>query len=110
MIHRQALASKTLPPPLREVLDQTIQMVNFVEEGALIFWPLMCGSYPNVTKKAIQDILPFVSTYLCEYGFSTLLQMKRKQRNRSDVENDMRCALFTTFPWTHELSNKKKKN
>ena len=45
--------------------------------------------------------------YLCESGFSTLLQMKTKQRNRLDVENDMRCALSTTFPWTHELSKKK---
>ena len=35
MIHRHALASKTLPPPLREVLDQTIQMVNFVKKGVL---------------------------------------------------------------------------
>ena len=35
MIHRHALASKTLPPPLREVLDQTIQMVSFVKGGAL---------------------------------------------------------------------------
>ena len=30
MIHRNALASKTLPPLLHEVLDQTIQMVNFL--------------------------------------------------------------------------------
>jgi hypothetical protein len=30
MIHRQALASKTLPAPLGNVLDQTIQIVNFV--------------------------------------------------------------------------------
>ena len=35
MIHRHALASKTLPPPLREVLDQTVRMVNFVKGGAL---------------------------------------------------------------------------
>ena len=35
MIHRHALASKTLPPPLHEVLDQTIRMVNFIKRGAL---------------------------------------------------------------------------
>ncbi|XP_042213890.1 zinc finger BED domain-containing protein 5-like, partial [Homarus americanus] len=35
MIHRQALASKTLPAPLGKVLDQTIQIVNFVKGGAL---------------------------------------------------------------------------
>ena len=36
MIHCHALASKTLPPPLHEVLDQTIQMVNFVKGEALM--------------------------------------------------------------------------
>ena len=35
MIHRHSLASKTLPLPLREVLDQTFRMVNFVKGGAL---------------------------------------------------------------------------
>ena len=67
----------------------------------------MCGSYPKVAKKAIQDILPFVFTYLCKSGFSTLLQMKTKQRKKLDGENDMRCALSTTFPQIHELSKKK---
>lgn len=35
LIHRQALASKTLPTPLGKVLDQTFQIVNFVDGGAL---------------------------------------------------------------------------
>ncbi|XP_064472939.1 SCAN domain-containing protein 3-like [Ornithodoros turicata] len=35
MIHRQALASKTLPASLQEVLDLTIQIVNFVKGGVL---------------------------------------------------------------------------
>ena len=72
------------------------------------FWPLMCDSYPKVTKKTIQGILPLVSTYLCESGFSTLLQIKTKQRNRLDVKNDMRCALSNNFPLIHKLSKKKR--
>jgi hypothetical protein len=35
MIHRQALAPKTLPAPLGNVLDQTIQIVNVVKGEAL---------------------------------------------------------------------------
>ena len=79
----------------------------FNEKSITEFCPLMCDSYPKVTKKAIQGILPFVSTYLCESGFSTLLQIKTKQRNRLDIENDVRCALSNTFPRIHELSKKK---
>ena len=35
----------------------------------------------------------FSSTYLYEAGFSTLVFIKNKYRNRMSVENDMRCAL-----------------
>ena len=35
MIHRQALAAKTLPTELKEVLDDTVKMVNFVKASAL---------------------------------------------------------------------------
>ena len=79
----------------------------FNEKSITEFWPLMCDSYPKVTKKAIQGILPFVSTYLCESGFSTLLQIKTKQRNRLDVENDVRLCPFQYFSSIHELSKKK---
>ena len=73
----------------------------FNQKSITEFLPLTCNFYPKVAKKAIQDILLFVSTYLCESGFSTLLQMKTKQRNRLDVENDLRCALSNTFPRIH---------
>ena len=43
-------------------------------------------------------LLPFSSTYLCESGFSTLLHMKTKSRNRLDAEDCMRCALSSTSP------------
>ena len=35
MLHRQALASKTLPESLQKVLDQIIKIVNFIKGGAL---------------------------------------------------------------------------
>ena len=35
MIHREALASKTLPIELKETLDTVIKIVNYVKGGAL---------------------------------------------------------------------------
>ena len=35
MIHRYALASKTLPEPLLKVLDSAIKIVNFIKSGSL---------------------------------------------------------------------------
>lgn len=70
----------------------------FDEKSITEFWPLMCESYPKVSGIAICALRPFVSTYLCESGFSTLLQIKTKQRSRLDVENDLRYALSSTSP------------
>ena len=36
---------------------------------------------------------PFLTTYLCEFGFSTFLLLKNKLRNKLDVKSDLRLAL-----------------
>ena len=89
-----------------ELKDDSCARDLFNEKSITEFWPLMCNSYPKVTEKAIQGILPFVSTYLCESGFSTLLQIKTRQRNRLDVENDVRLCPFQYFSSIHELPRK----
>ena len=35
MLHRQVLASKTLPNTLQKILDEMIQIVNYIKAGAL---------------------------------------------------------------------------
>ncbi|XP_066963947.1 zinc finger BED domain-containing protein 5-like [Macrobrachium rosenbergii] len=35
LIHREALASKTLPAPLKDTLETVIRIVNYIKEGAL---------------------------------------------------------------------------
>ena len=35
IIHREALASRTMPQPLKEALDRAIRLVNFVKVSAL---------------------------------------------------------------------------
>ena len=63
----------------------------FEERSLHVFWCSMHLSYPKVSEIALR-LLPFSTTYLCESGFSTLLQIKNKTRNRLDVDPDMRCA------------------
>uniref|UniRef100_A0A0L8HAD3 HAT C-terminal dimerisation domain-containing protein n=1 Tax=Octopus bimaculoides TaxID=37653 RepID=A0A0L8HAD3_OCTBM len=75
----------------------------FDEKSNTEFWPLMCRSYPNVAEKAIRALLPFVSSYLCESGFSDLTQ----RCTRLGVENDLRCALSSSHPRISELLKKK---
>jgi len=63
----------------------------------------MMEPYPVLAKKALQSILPFVTTYLCESGFSTLVTIKTKSRNRLDAEDDMRVAMSKSIPRFHVL-------
>ena len=62
------------------------------------FWGQVSASYPRIGKQALKTLIPFSSTYLCESGFSTLLQIKTKSRNCLEVEDDMRCSLSTVVP------------
>ena len=71
------------------------------------FWFSMSNTYPLVSEIAIKALLPFPSTYLCETGFSSLLTIKTKNRNRLDVQHDLRCCLSKTEPRISQLVEKK---
>ncbi|XP_068215901.1 zinc finger BED domain-containing protein 5-like [Palaemon carinicauda] len=175
MIHRSALASKTLPASLQDVLESLIKIVNYIktkalntrlfkelckdmnadhevllfytaEQEALVrnpfcteldvssipdeiqdehldlrndssardlfkvksvtqFWCGMYQSYSKISMIALRVLVPFASTYLCEAGFSTLVNMKTKNRNRLelDVGDDMRLSLTNVRPRISKL-------
>ena len=99
-----------------ECQDEFLDLVNdssakqvYHEKLLTEFWIEMKTSYSKITEKALRVLIPFVSTYLCEAGFSTLLQIKTKQRNKLHVEDDLRCALSQTSPRIQRLSNDKQK-
>ena len=53
------------------------------------FWAKMLPIFPKISEFALKVLIPFSSTYLCESGFSSLLVIKSKTRNRLDVEADL---------------------
>ena len=53
------------------------------------FWCEQISAYPSLAMRALKVLVPFTTTYLCEIGFSALLNMKSKWRNRLDVSDDM---------------------
>ena len=71
------------------------------------FWVKMQHCYPRIGIQALNILVPFSSTYLCECGFSALLTIKSKARNRLHVQSDIRCALSTTLPDIEKLVAKK---
>ncbi|XP_045130239.1 protein FAM200A-like [Portunus trituberculatus] len=67
----------------------------------------MRGAYPQLSNNALKILTLFSTTYLSESGFSTLLTIKPKARNRLDVECDILCAFAKTNPDIDTLVHKK---
>ena len=67
------------------------------------FWTRMSVTYPVVSDIVLNSLLMFPSTYLCEQGFSTLLNMKYKHQSRLNVEHDLRVCLSNTAPRIEKL-------
>ena len=58
------------------------------------FWNFIKTEYPIITDIAINILLPFSTTYLCELGFSTLTNIKNKKRKRIlSVDQEMRVCF-----------------
>ena len=63
------------------------------------YWSAMVHSYPRITSALIRLLMSFPSTWLCEAGFSALLEIKKRARNKLIVEPDLRQALATVGPY-----------
>lgn len=62
------------------------------------FWLKVKNEYPTLSKKALLFLIPFSTTYLCESGFSAMLEVKNKYRNRLNVDPNLRMKLTTIKP------------
>lgn len=83
--------------------DRTLKLL-FQEKDITEFWLSIKSEYPTLSNAAMNILLPFASTYLCEAGFSALLYIKSKYRNRlSTVENDLRISLSNITPRFDDL-------
>lgn len=60
------------------------------------FWLTVQNEFPELTQRALRKILPFVSMYLCESGFSVLTLIKNKYRSLLQVEDDL-CLFLTSL-------------
>ena len=70
------------------------------------FWCSMLQEYPELAKRALEALIPFPTTYLCEGAMSALANIKTAYRNLHRVANDMRIALSNIKPRIEELVSK----
>ncbi|UYV74302.1 hypothetical protein LAZ67_11002922 [Cordylochernes scorpioides] len=70
------------------------------------FWLCLNSKFPKLSNAAIESLLPFGSSYLCEQGFSTLTEMKSKKRERLQmIDEEMRVCLSQNSEADEELPN-----
>jgi hypothetical protein len=68
------------------------------------FWLSLRQEYPVITKKVIEVLLPFSTSYLSEAGFSAMNTMKSVNRSRlQTLEEDLRVCLLTIRPRTRDI-------
>ncbi|UYV81214.1 hypothetical protein LAZ67_20000353 [Cordylochernes scorpioides] len=78
------------------------------EESINSFWININCDYPLIAKRALNILLQFSTSYLCEFGFSALVNIKTKKRERLiNVEDNMRVALSHLRPNINEIMKKR---
>ena len=90
-----------------DLISDSSNKIIFECSSIFNFWCKMFSQYPLISKLVLKIILPFSTTYECESGFSSLLTIKSKNRNRLNVEHDLRCALSKTTPQFDKLVSQK---
>ncbi|XP_026093452.1 zinc finger BED domain-containing protein 5-like [Carassius auratus] len=81
--------------------------LTFSQKTLTDFWIHTFSEYPDLSDKALKFLMPFPTTYLCEAGFSALVALKTKYRNKLNIEPDLRLQLSSLQPDIQRLVNAK---
>ena len=87
--------------------DRTLKM-KFTEVLFDKFWISAKREYPVISVKALNVLLQFSTSYLCEQAFSCLTIIKSKSRNRLlSVEEELRVCLSKIRPRISQIRREK---
>lgn len=90
---------------LIELSSDRILRNEFKSKSLENFWVQIRNEYPILSRKAVDLLLPFASTYLCESTFSAMASVKTKHRSRLQLEGDLRVAVSNIQPRLDLLSS-----
>ena len=79
---------------LVDLQEDSEAKIRHRDRPAINFWLDFAASCPTLASRAVSQLLTFSSTWECEQGFSTFLNIKSKKRNRLVAPlHDFRCAI-----------------
>ncbi|CAL1672124.1 unnamed protein product [Lasius platythorax] len=75
---------------LIEISTDNILELQFTFEDLDKFWFVRRSEYGNLVTEALKILISFATSYLCEKGFSSMVALKTKYRNRLlSLENNL---------------------
>ena len=83
------------------------QLIDLSCDGSLKFWLQDKDEYPALSTKAIDILLRFATSYLCESGFSSVTVLKTKCRSRLVIEKEFRLSISSHSPRFEKLCSEK---
>ena len=92
-----------------ELQSSQAPKTKFSSSSLIEFWCSMSREYPKLAKRALEALIPFPTTYLCEAAMPALVNIKTTYRNRLRVANDMKIALSIINPRIDKLVSKRQK-
>ncbi|XP_035226238.1 protein ZBED8-like [Stegodyphus dumicola] len=82
---------------LRSNIEARIQLES--KPNLSSFWMSKAAkAFIIAHEEVVKKLLPFRTTYLCEQGFSTLMNIKTKNRNPLNAEDCIQIALTSKSP------------
>ena len=67
----------------------------------------MLQEYPELAKRALEALISFLLTYLCDAAMSALVNIKTVYRHCLRVANDIKIALSNINPCIDEIVSKR---
>lgn len=78
---------------LIDISEDTSLKLKFSRNNLIEFWLSAQQKYQTLSTEALKVLLPFSSSYLCEVGFSAMVGIKNKHRNKLQLSHSLRLKI-----------------
>ncbi len=90
-----------------EMTSDSSMRLKFPSQTLCEFWLGVEREFTLIGQKAVEILLPFATSYLCETGFSAVASLKTKYRSRLNIEHDLRVAISKLLPRFQQICSEK---
>lgn len=78
---------------LVDLSKDTASKLNFNCRKLTHFWLSVQETFPTLSAEALKVLLPFSTSYTCELGFSAMVGIKNRFRNKLQLPNSLRLKI-----------------